>query len=184
MPPEMITRDIALAIRGPAIVLTDNMFSLVSSALRIFQRKLGHSSGQYQHAMWLLEAGQVVSQNWKLQRANLRDYLTGKHRVKIVVARDWTTEERDEIRRRIRTNLILATTGYYRYDWLGVLSHLFRCSRINFPNRFYCSEHVASILRRVDRRCPIRPSPAQLNAYLKSRPEKYIVLGVFDPYQD
>jgi len=184
MAAEMITRGIALAFRGPAIVLTDNMFSLTASALRIFQRKLGHSTGRYQHAMWLLEAGQVVSQNWKLERTNLQDYLTGKHRVKFIVAKDWTAEERDEIRRRIRTNLIHAATGYYRYDWLGVLSHLLRSSRVNFPSRFYCSERVASILRRVDRRCPARPSPAQLNAYLKSRPEKYIVLGVYDPYQD
>lgn len=176
-----LTREVLLAYDGPAIVLTDNLFSVVSTLIRLGQRSLkAHVSGRYQHAMWLESAGVVVSQDWKLQRRPLADYLTGKHRVKLFIDPAWTDEQKAIIRGQLAEDV----AGDHRYDWLGILGHLLRLPRINFPNRWYCSEHAASILSKVDSRFLKAPhlSPAVADVWLRSF--RYEVYGVFDPYND
>lgn len=181
MPTNFVTREDMLAFQGPALVLTDNLFSVKSALIRLGQRNLQqHVSGRYQHIVWLESSGVVVSQDWTLKRRLLADYLKGDHRVKMFVDSNWPQEHKNRIHLQLQEDL----KGKHRYDWLGIIGHLLRMPRINFPNRWYCSEHVVHVLRLVDSRFENKQqiTPSAMDVWLRSY--QYEVLGVFDPYED
>jgi hypothetical protein len=174
-----LSRDEMMGLRGPAIGLSDNRFGFFAGRIRAFQRR--HNLGEYQHAFWLESPGTVVSQDWRLTRYSLAEYLRGAHRGKIIIGRRWSREDQDKIRRQ----LIVAVREGGRYDWLGILGQRLGIRALNFRRRAYCSEFVGSILRTVDPSFTNgHPTPSEINTYTKRRKHLYQVVGVYDPYDD
>ena len=169
-----------LKIEGPAIVLTDAYFSLVGWVIRTVQSR-HHKTGYYNHSMILRKPGIVASQNWTLHWGKLRDYLKGRHRVKVWGWKDLALPKRVLLERRVDEDV--REGG--RYDWLGVLGVWAGMRWLNFPGRSYCSEYVSATMRTVDFCMKLEhPTPSELDAWLKTRTQTYECLGVFDPYRD
>jgi len=174
-----LTRAQMLDLPGPALILTDNLTGCFPWLIRRWQR--GHAQGLYQHALWLESAGSVVSQDWRCTRYRLAEYLTGHHRVKMVVGRRWSDEDRAAIRKA----LIAAVRHGGRYNWPGILGKAIGWPGLGWPGRQYCSEFAGAVLRLVDQGFMTpHPTPSDINAYTKGLPHIYGVAGVYDPHDD
>lgn len=156
----------------PMIVLTDNLWSWFSWRIK------RHTHGYYNHAMVMHRPGFVVSQDRRLRVRPITDYLAGGHRVKLWEG-NWTPLTRAQMQMRIALQL---RKPDLRYDWLGIIGQRLGIPWLNTPGRFFCSEHVASILRCAE---PVfqlaHPSPAAIDSWCKSNPQAMQVHGIFDP---
>ncbi len=172
------TKTEMMQIPGPAIVLTDNLFSFFAWAIR------KHCHGFYNHSCWLLRAGVVVSQDGTLSKKSLRQYLKGKNRVKIWRIKDLTQEQENLIRVQLEAD---AKSGRW-YDWLGIFGQLLGVRWLNFTGRSYCSEHAVGILKLVKpksaRSLGEQPRPAEMDLHLRNHLNEYEVAGIYDPYED
>ena len=176
---DRLTRAQMLELHGPALVLTDSLTGVFPLLIRRWQRR--HAQGLYQHSLWLESAGSVVSQDWRCTRYRLAEYLTGNHRVKVVVGQRWS----DEDKATIRAALIAAVRHGGRYNWPGILGKAIGWPGLGWPGRQYCSEFAGGILRLVNPEfTAAHPTPSDLNAWTKARPHLYSVAGVYDPHDD
>jgi len=155
----------------PMLVLSDNVWSWISWRIK------GHTSGHYNHAMWLLDPAHVASQGWRFRMGALRPYLNGRYRLKFWRNPNWTPEQRLEL----RAGLLRDLRAGGRYDWLGIIGQRLGLRWINFTNRSYCSEQAGKVLGLVEPTFRVEhPSPADLDKWCKDSPQMK-VWGVFDP---
>lgn len=155
----------------PLLVLSDNLRSWLSWRIK------RHTGGYYNHAMWMHRTGRVVSQDRRLIERPVADYLKGNHRIKLWSG-GWTRDTRLLMQLRIALQL---RNGERHYDWLGIIGQRLRLPWLNLPGRFYCSEHVASILRLAEPGFSNwHPTPGAIDAWCKASPQMR-VYGLFDP---
>ncbi len=186
-PVRRLTREQALALDGPAVVLTDGYDTLFAAAIRRVQFSRAtpkHRTGYYNHSMMLASPGRIVSQDTSgLATRLLADYLRGRHRVKFWRNTSWTDNDRSAMARLIRVSLADAP----RYDWLGVLGQLFGLRWLHRPGKFYCSEWTSGIIGavKVSDKWALgdHPTPGEQDAYFKSALE-WVCDGVYDPYEE
>jgi len=169
------SRDEMLAVPQaalPAIVLTDNLTSLISARIR------AHTRGYYSHAMLMVEPGRVVSQDRRLAEWPLANYLDGKHRVKI-----WTVDAPG-----LAAVVAESLAKGGRYDWLGIVGQLLRWPRLNFGGRWYCSEWVVGMLDLGTGAGavlpPLKATPSDIDTWAKECADLYPgtrLWGYYDP---
>lgn len=72
------------------------------------------------------------------------------------------------------------------YDFVGIIGHYLGRPSINTPGLHYCSEYAMRVLAVVDPDAAEARhySPAQIDAWIRARPERYAVAAVYDPYPD
>jgi len=156
----------------PMVVLGDNRKRGWSS---FFGRQIKmHTKGQYSHAMWMRRPGMVISQDWHLAEKSVQEYLTDWYRLKFFTMPDM--EETDETKINQCLDQLLQQGG--RYDWLGIIGHLLHIRKLNFSNRYYCSEFVWEPFVEVWGYPRIYPSPSELDFYLPKI--GWEIAGVYD----
>ena len=153
----------------PMVVLGDNRKSFWSRQIKL------HSHGRYSHAMWMRKPGMVVSQNGHLEEKPVRNYFLPWNRLKFFNYP--TMGEVDEIMINNCLNKLLAKRS--RYDWLGIVGHLFHIRKLNFPRRYYCSEAVWEPFVQVWGYWQTYPTPSELDWRLPQL--GWEVVGVYDP---
>jgi hypothetical protein len=159
----------------PKMVFSDNLYSVVSARIK------GHTKGAYNHFMWMVRPGWVVSQDWILREVSIQKYLEGAHRLKFVDGIHWTAEDRERLRRAIMVRV--AQPWHKRlYDWPQIVGIRFGMPWLQVPGIGICSG-LGAILRLVDAECDLKPhsSPEDVNAYTKARPDRYRVFGRYIP---
>jgi len=152
----MLTKDQVLGLKEtdmPLIVFSDKIDGVFSWFIRRF-------SGAPTHAMFMVEPGKVITQEWRIKERPISHYLDGKYKLWFWRGIHWGAPEKAKAR-------ILAKRWLDRengdYDVLGVIGHALRMRWLNNPFDFYCSEMVAALLNKMDG-CVYRrhPSPARL----------------------
>lgn len=158
----------------PLLVLTDNLTSYVSWRIK------RHTRGNYNHVMWLMDQGQVASQDLFFHKTSIEPYLNGKYRVKLWWSPEWKLWDR--VRLRVALNQALQRPPRLRrYDVLGILGQYIRVPALNRPRLNYCSEIAAEVLREVEPGYQAKhPSPADINRWCKGQPHMQ-VYGLYDP---
>jgi hypothetical protein len=140
----------------PFVVLADNRRSFFSRMIDL------HTRGNYSHAMISRKPGFLVSQDGLLRERPMEDYERDYIRLKFYQKPDMTTEEKIEFNR-IFDSLL---TKVLRYDWLGIVGHMFGIRKLNFNSRYYCSEVVWVPFREIWGYKEIHPSPRDLDVIL------------------
>jgi hypothetical protein len=167
---KILSREAAMAL--PVCLALSDRLGYLSWRIR------AHTSGYYSHAFWVVRPGEVATQEpfRGLVRSSLDGYLTGAHRVKF-----WFNPEWDLARLQVYLENDLANPR--PYDYLGILGQMLRITVIQWPGRWYCSEHaVRPFLERVVRPYAYvtSPSPQALDLWASRQPEMQ-VLGAWDP---
>lgn len=159
------------AEQGPMLVLSDNLESAVSYGIK------RHTSGRYNHAMWLHRQWVFATQGGRFEEVPITDFLAGKHRLRFWHNPAWTREQKGAILADVERKL--AQRG--RYDWLGVVGQFLKMRWINFSGRDYCSESAGETLSVAEPTFAMRhPSPADLNRWCKDHPQM-VTAGIYDP---
>lgn len=157
----------------PLVVLSDNLHSWFAWRIR------RHTAGHYNHAMWMIEPGKFVTQDWTYRVVDVDQYLTGHHRLKFWRG-PWSESTQNRIVGAVRSRLRLPRRQR-RYDWLGILGQRVGLPGINFRRRYYCSEDIARVLCLIDPHCLLKhPSPEEINAWAKQQ-HGWAVHGIHDP---
>lgn len=143
----------------PVIVLVDNRKSFLGWAIK------HHSDGCYNHAMILFMPNFCASQDSTYKTVSIAKYLKPYITLKFWA---YTGNKNSELINSIREDLKSSKTKR-RYDYLGIIGHLFKLKWLNNPKTYYCSERVAKHLRDIGMKFPKHPSPSKLNQLFKKK---------------
>jgi hypothetical protein len=159
----------------PFIALTDNMRSFLSWGIK------ARTKGAYNHFMWYVRPGTCITQGWILKEEQMSEYLTGKHRVKLIRGKNWNAVDKFKLKSVIFKE---AEAPWYKkvYDPLQVVGIGLGLKWLQIPGTSrICSDH-ASLLKLVDANYNLEhPSPKKVNAYTKANPDVYEVFMRFIP---
>ncbi len=157
----------------PMAVLSDNLGSPVAGAIK------GHTSGAYNHFMWLIGPGIIASQDWFFKQVSVGEYLEGEHRLKIWHNPAWTQEERVRILDAIWRDL---QKPWYRklYDWPAIVGQALDLPWLQIPGIDICSDKGRHLAVVDPRYCLVHPDPQDINAWLQAT-DGYEVYGRFIP---
>lgn len=159
----------------PKLVFSDNLYSVISARIK------GHTKGAYNHFMWMVRPGWVVTQDWILREVSIQGYLQGQHRLKLVDGIHWTADDRERLRRAIMGRV--KQPWYKRiYDVPQIVGIRIGMPWLQIPGMGICSG-LGAILRLVDTDCDLQrhSSPEDVNSYTKSRKGDYRVFGRYIP---
>ena len=146
----------------PFLTLTDNIYSLFSFGIK------RHQKGYYNHLMWYVEPGVFISQDWILNKAPAKKYLSGNHRIKLITNSAWNEYQRGLIKHYLYSEL--DRSWYNRiYDPVQIVGLALGLRWLQIPGKArICSDHAA-ILRAVDDKYNLKhPSPTEVNKYTKN----------------
>jgi hypothetical protein len=152
----------------PLVVLSDSMLSFLGWGIK------AHTSGEYSHAMMMVQPGVFASQGWIFNNVNVAEYCKPSYRLKFWKP-EITIPQKNIILEYIQAEL---SKPWYkrRYDILGVIGQALNIRCINNPWSKYCSEHVSATLAAAGFAYGKHPSPSDLNRYFIKDP-KWSVLG-------
>lgn len=155
----------------PVFVFSDDLRSSFSFGIKV------RTQGNYSHTMIMVFPQEVVTQGLTYKEIPLKDYLKSRYILKFWYYTKITQEEKRAIFEAVYKDL--HQSWYKRsYDFLGVLGYALNIRWLQNPAKKYCSERVAAYLRLISAvkdKIPLRPSPTELNAILKSIPEMKIL---------
>ena len=159
----------------PIIVFSDDMRGFLGWGIK------AHSKGVYNHAMAMIvfedDIPCVDTQVWVYKRLPITHYMTNSVRLKFVKIKGLTDTKEKALYTRIKKALS-QKWWKRRYDFAGILGQLFKVKFINNPGMYYCSERVADDLKVAGfKNVPYKPSPSQLNNWMKTQPARFEVLG-------
>lgn len=140
----------------PILVLSDDVRGLFSLTIKI------HAHGNYNHTMWLIEPNVLASQGlWLYKRVALKNYMTGKHRLKFWQP-DLTGVQKQELIKTVNNSL---NQPWWKrtYDYVGIVGQAIGIKSLQIPFQNYCSERDANYIRKYYPDFPLRPSPPQVN---------------------
>ena len=161
-----IGRDALEGMNGFRICLSSDLAVWYARAIRRYQT----GTHQYSHAWILMERGQAVSQNFRLARQPLSDYLNGTTRIKMWRCVNWSDKDLRAMKEFIEGRLALP---WYRrrYDFLAYVGQITRIKVINDPLAYICSEFVGSVIQ-AGYRCGLQrhPSPGDIDEFLGNDP--------------
>lgn len=152
----------------PLMVFSDNVRGFFSWGIKF------HERGCYNHFMWMINPGKLLSQDFLFHEVPVDNYLKGKHRLKFVRGHRWSFVEKARIR--IALGVLLRRPWYKRlYDPLQIVGKAIGCDWLQIPGPSICSDY-GFVLRDVDPDFEMKhPSPTELNLYTKGRQDKYEV---------
>lgn len=163
----------------PCIVFVDDRKSWLSWSIK------AHSGGLYNHVMLLHRKGFYASQNpGGYKEVPIDQYSKPQHFLKIYEIKDISDKKRKDFL--VAINKDLNDVWYKRkYDYVGLagqwlysIFHWKILKKVNNPWTKYCSEQVATHLRKIlGVRIPLHPSPVDLNKFLEKRPGRFECLG-------
>jgi hypothetical protein len=156
----------------PMPVLSDCLRSLFGAGIKI------HTSGAYNHFMWLISKGVLASQNYIFQKQPVSDYFK-KYRLKFWYCHSWTPDERKKIIDAITSDL---NKSWYKrlYDPVAILGQAIYCDFIQLPFIDICSDK-GDYLSLVDPSYDLfHPDPEDVNRWLE-KSGKYQVYGRYVP---
>jgi len=158
----------------PLLMLSDNMESLVSARIKDV------TNGSYNHLMWLVRPGVLVTQDWMLKETSLEDYLK-KHRLKLWTSRCWSPAVKLVIKNKLSE--AIKQPWYKRiYDPLQILGLRFKLPWLQLPGGPEICSDQAKYLKYADTKYDLEhPSPEDVNRYLQEYPKKYQVYGRYAP---
>lgn len=142
-----------------------------------------HTSGQYSHAMEMVEPHFFASQNFTgYKKVPIQKYMKPSILLKFYQPKDLSDKKKRQWKKEVEKELA-EPWWKRRYDYIGAVVgqilpwQWFR--KINNPWTKYCSERVAGRLRRLLKMIiPLHRNPSELNAILKMNP-KVEVLGYY-----
>lgn len=160
----------------PIVVLVDDLQGFLGFVIKT------HESGNYNHAMIMINPGKVVSQNNVLKEIPIDGYLNNTKMLKF-----WSIKNLSDADKQIMVSQIykdLAKPWWGRmYDYVGLLGQALWMPWLQAPWLKYCSEYVASVMRLVSRFgwVPTEPSPSDLDAQFKQHPDDINSIGYWWP---
>ena len=170
-------KDVTEIQRYPLIVLSDNLWSWISFAIK------SHTSGRYSHIMMLYDRERLATQDFSgFRSVSVRKYLTGKHRLKFWYNKNWSERECKTMIREIRSELS-EPAGRKKYDFLGIAGQWLGIRWLQNKRKDYCSERVRRPLKKIDsdlRELPDPADPSEYDVFFKKYGE-WEVFGIYDP---
>ncbi len=157
----------------PMPLLSDNLRSFFSWGIK------EHEEGNYNHYMWLIRPGIVISQGLFFKEEQITDYFD-KCRLKFWYCPGWTPEERKKIINAMEIDL--KKPWYERiYDVPAIVGQLFHCDWFQTPGVDICSDK-GKYLKITDSNYDLfHPDPEEVNRWLMKYPDKYKVYGRYVP---
>lgn len=161
----------------PFIVFADNIRGFFSLGVKI------RTKGSYGHLMWMIGPDRLASQ-WFYFREFHFDHFAGCN-MKLVNNPDWTALDRVNILAAILTDL---HKPWYKtlYDVPAILGQLIGWDWLQLKKNRICSECI-NYLTLVDPefnkwfKVEHTPTPSDVNAWTKARPDRYKVFGRYSP---
>ena len=175
-----LTLDEIKAIPGgeyPFMVFADNIRGFFSLGVKL------KTKGSWGHFMWLVGSDRLATQGWTFHTTSLDTYAGCN--LKIISTPGWTAEERKKLIDAIEVDV---RKPWYLtlYDWPAILGQLLGLDWFQSKWHRICSECV-NYLSLVDGefaewfKVEHTPTPADVNAWFKSRPERFRVFGRYTP---
>jgi len=157
----------------PLIVLSRNYYSLFATEISVFDHSI------WNHFMWMIHPGKLVTQNIFLQEVPISTYLEGKHNLKF-----WTCDRWRNINKLLLIRTIeecLAKPWYMRrYDVLQLVGIKLGIRKLHIPWMSICSDWADKILIMDNQFIGNHMTPGEVNTWCKNT-EGYVEYGKFVP---
>ncbi len=157
----------------PLIVLSRNYYSHFATEISEFQGSI------WNHFMWAIHPGKVVTQGFLFKDVDFKNYLTGKHQLKF-----WTSSKWTSIRRLLLTRTLedcLNQPWYLRrYDFLQILGIKLHIRKLQIPWLKICSDWADEIKLMDKTFLGEHMTPGEVNEWCKKQ-DTYSVYGRFYP---
>lgn len=160
-------------LEGVYVVLSDDRRGFMGWLIK------AHEHGNYNHAMMMIEPGQLLSQADVFKRIPVTLYMKTGQFLKFWRVNGLTESDvviiHDIIKKR------LALPWWKRsYDYLGLIGQALPFLHwLQIPALWFCSEAVVSVLRKTSPLLwlPKQPSPSDLDTLFRQHPEQFDVAG-------
>jgi len=158
----------------PMMVFSDSVRSFFSWGIKAREK------GYYNHFMVLHRKGFFASQDWIFHEVPVDEYLAGDHRLKFVYMPNVHKIKRIKMLLEIEKDL--KRPWYKRmYDPVAILGQAIGLNFIQMPGCSICSDY-GKYWKIPDPDYGFsHPSPPDINAYTKSKQDRYSVYGRFAP---
>jgi len=152
----------------PMVVFSDDLRGFLGWAIK------HHTSGNYNHTMWMTDIGYFVSQAWLYKEIPIKVYMKPRYRLKFWSIIGLSNEDKANLYRHI-ANKLNQPWWKNTYDWFGAgIGQLLKVKWLNIPWLEYCSEDVGNGLRTIPSikdYIPKHPSPSDLNKLFETIPK-------------
>lgn len=157
----------------PLIVLSRNYYSRIATEISVFDHSV------WNHFMWMVHPGKIITQNWTFKEVPVEEYLKGQHQLKFWSSPSWSAQSRLMLQNQLEEEL-KKPWWKHRYDVLQIVGIKLHIRMLQIPWMKICSDW-ADCIKVLDKEFAGKHlTPGEVDRWCREQ-KNYQVFGRYFP---